>query len=87
MTLIEAAQQVVQSGNRSEGQVLLDLARFGEPMLWLMRSGWFCKIEVTLSIEGAKFEVKSESDHKTPMEALIKCEDRLKSAISKIGVS
>lgn len=66
--------------------VLLELARYGKPRVGMyIDRGWHCSMDVCITPIGAKFEVRSDFTHKTPIEAAIACRDRLMAAIKHLG--
>lgn len=68
--------------------VLLDLARWGQPRLGQYGSnhnGWHCSVEVNVTPVGVKFEARSEFRHATPVEAATACRDNLRDAVKAIG--
>jgi hypothetical protein len=67
--------------------VLLELSKRGRPTLTITprRAGWWCYMDVTVTPIGAAFEIKSESDCKTPLEAALQCRERLMLAIASLG--
>ncbi len=57
---------------------LIFLCSFGEPKLSKMSDGWYARIDMFVSSKGASFEISSQFDHKTPMEAVNTLIDRVK---------
>ena len=64
-------------------EILNEVSRYGR--VWLYMGGnlnsWTSTIEVSMSIVGAKFEVRSDNDHKTAKEALTVLRSRLMDAL------
>ena len=60
------------------------LSLFGEPMLWKMKKGWHCKLDMFVAGVGVKVEICSESDHKTPTDAASLCMGRLEHALAEM---
>lgn len=66
--------------------VLLRLARFGKPTITSMRGGvWWCYVSMHVAAVGASVDVKSESDHPTPISAALQCEQRINEMIANLG--
>ena len=63
---------------------LIELEKYGEPMLSKMDKGWYSKVEVFVTGEGVKFDVKSRFDCKTPKDAANECYGRLLKALARI---
>lgn len=63
--------------------LLLQLARYGSPMVAMHDEHWFCKINVTVNVTGAKFEIISDmTTHLTPLAAVQDCTERLQYAMA-----
>jgi hypothetical protein len=67
--------------------VLTGLARCGKPRLFRMSDGWYCGVEMNTTALGASFEVKSEFNHGTPLEAAAECRRRVDAALRAVGGS
>jgi hypothetical protein len=67
--------------------VLDRLAKYGNPTLIKGSRGWWCCIDIHVTAVGAKFEIKSESDHKFPAHAALECESRMMTALRAIGAA
>jgi hypothetical protein len=66
--------------------VLLELAKWGCPYLHCHRDGeWSARVDANITPLGAKFEVRSEFNCKTPMQAALQCRERLLAAVKTIG--
>ena len=65
---------------------LVLLCSYGEPRLTKMKSGWYAKIEMFVSSKGASFDIASEFDESTPMEAVNVLIARLQKTLSDLGV-
>ena len=65
-------------------KTLNDILMYGR--VWLYTTDekrWYCSVEVNLTLVGAKFEIKSERDNKTALEAATQCKKRLFDALLK----
>lgn len=64
-------------------ETLKELSRYGR--VWLNMGSdlqtWSANVEVSMSIIGAKFEVRSDYNHKTPLEAALQLRNRLLDAL------
>lgn len=67
--------------------VLERLGKYGDPTLTKRSRGWWCYIDIHVTAVGAKFEIKSESDHKSPAHAALECESRMMTALRAIGAA
>ena len=67
--------------------VLVDLARYGQPRVgqYGKDGTWHCTVEANITPVGAKFEVRSDYKHTTPMHAALLCRERLVAAIAALG--
>jgi hypothetical protein len=65
---------------------LVELSMFGQPRLGIYNSDmtWHCSVDMFVTGQGIKFEIKSEFSHKTPMEATRVCIQRVHEALSKL---
>jgi hypothetical protein len=73
--------------NDLEGQ-LLALAKYGHPFLFLTKGGgWRASVDMNTNTTGTSFEVKSDSDHRTPSAAMKQCTERVQQALTALGVS
>lgn len=63
---------------------LAELVKYGDPSIRLMSRGWYCGIEMHHSALGASFDVRSEYDHKTPMDAARQCIERVHQAVNSM---
>ena len=66
--------------------VLTELQRYGQPRLGIYSErGWHAYIEVTVTAVGARFDIRSEYSHDTPLEAALECRKRLRAALATLG--
>lgn len=67
-------------------EILANLQRFGKPRLGIYGGDglWSCKVEMFVSGLGLSFDVRSEYDHATPLEAAEVCEKRMMQALNDI---
>ena len=83
------ASEPVQTARPAEEfleDVLLDLAKWGCPYLHCHNDGeWSLRVDANITPLGAKFEVRSEFNCKTPMAAALQCRERLLAAVKTIG--
>ncbi len=68
----------------SVDECLIELRRYGYPIIISHKDGWYTRVKVFVSGDGVEFEVKSDYRMKTPGEALNQCYDRLMLALKKI---
>lgn len=86
--VLERSPETVPSQPMGETleDVLLELAKWGCPRLHCHRDGeWSAMVDANITPQGAKFEVRSEFNHKTPMTAALQCRERLLAAVKAIG--
>lgn len=63
---------------------LLDLARYGDPLLFLMNGKkWWCKVDMRINITGASFKV--EGDGPTPESAVLACQKNMLAALVQLA--
>lgn len=63
---------------------LLDLARYGDPMLTLLNEGkWWCKVDMRINIRGASFKV--EGNGATPESAALACQKNMLAALAQLA--
>lgn len=64
---------------------LNDLTSYGMPRIFQASDGgWSSCIDMRVSSLGASFEVRSEFDHKTPLEAVRCCHERVIKALKDL---
>ena len=64
--------------------LLLDIARYGQPMLFLTASKkWHCGVEMHINITGAKFEVKAQGE--SPEAAVKNCHENMLNALAQLS--
>lgn len=66
-------------------EMLLMLAKYGEPRLSLQGNGWYCAIEMRVSSVGVQFKVASEFGCKSPGTAAAECCARVEKTLSDLG--
>jgi len=64
---------------------LIWLCRFGTPRVFRMNQGWHSAIEMNTNTTGAKFEIMSAFDCKTPSESVEQLISRMVDALGAIG--
>ena len=86
-TEISRIDQLDKAVKREEKleDLLIMITRFAKPRLSHMSDGWFCVCDMYLSQDGCSFEVKSEFDHPSPLEAVTTCAKRILSALESLG--
>lgn len=63
---------------------LLDLARYGQPMLSLLNAKkWWCKVDMRINITGATFKVEGEGT--TPESAVLACQKNMLAALAQLA--
>ena len=60
------------------------LAQFGKPRISKHDRGWTCAVDMFVAGKGIAFEVKSDCDHPTPIEAAHVCEERLRLVLAQL---
>lgn len=65
-------------------ECITELSRYGRPHLAKTDRGWWVYMDVFVTGEGVKFEVKSKSSAATPHAAACGCYDRLIASIKLI---
>jgi hypothetical protein len=66
-------------------ELLDDLCRYGNPRISKMDNGWHAKIEMHVASEGATFNIMSEFNHKTSIEAVLVLMQRTQQTISDLN--
>ena len=66
-------------------QLLLDTHRFGRMRVSRFSNGWYACIEMNTNTTGTAFEVKSNHDHATPLEAVGECICRMNAALKALS--
>ncbi|MFJ3047031.1 hypothetical protein ACIPEN_14465 [Herbaspirillum chlorophenolicum] len=86
--------QVTKLERHPEDPIIHDLndlldetTRYGRIRLMRMKDGWYCVIEMNTNTTGTSFEVKSEFDHGTPIEAAHCCIQRMHAALRTLGTA
>lgn len=65
-------------------EVLLNIARYGEPLLMQLSTGdWVASVKMKINITGATFDVKARE--KTPELAVRACEKNMLDAIAQLS--
>jgi hypothetical protein len=57
---------------------------YGKPRVSLISNGWYCTVEMNTNTTGTSFDVKSEFDHLTPVEAAKQCHERIINALKEL---
>lgn len=68
-------------------EILTSLVKYGKPRLSYFTSsggGWTCTVEMNTNTVGSTFEVRSEFNHKDPIDAVKQCRERIETAIKAI---
>jgi hypothetical protein len=65
---------------------LAELCKFGNAGLSrLDRGGWHCVLKMFVSGEGVSFDVRSNFNHGSPIEAVRTCYDRMNATLIQLG--
>lgn len=64
--------------------LLLEMCRYGEPIVVKLRGGWFCRIDIRVASTGTEFKVESDFKHATPMRAVEDCHARIVAAVKQL---
>jgi hypothetical protein len=60
-------------------EMLIDMLRFGEPMVFVSGDRWLCTIKMTVNSEFVKIDVKGYGA--TPELSVIECDNNMKQAM------
>lgn len=72
----------LQPKSMSIEDTLEEMRKYGTPNLLAMGSGsWFCYVEMVTNIEGGKFDINSDNNHKTIRDAVETCFERVQKAV------
>lgn len=82
----EISKLEAYKSNISVEDILLELSRWGYPRLSKQKTGWYCKIEVTVTPKGVDFEVGSEFGLHNMQIAVEQCLERLKTAVKELSL-
>lgn len=63
---------------------LVWLCRFGQPAVRNMGDGWFAKVEMHVSAQGASFDIKSDFSMQTPAAAVEQLIERMLEALARL---
>lgn len=80
--------QLQIAGKKPESleELLLAIARYGEPSLLRTKSGWWCYVNMHVTSKGASFEIKSEPNHGSPTAAAQQCLERIGATLADFAV-
>lgn len=64
--------------------ILMELLKYGQPKVGVYGSDmtWACSIDMNTNTTGSDFKIRSDWDHKTPLEAAKLCRDRVITAVA-----
>lgn len=82
----EETQKVYET-KEDLSDMLVSLVKYGKPRVSYFTSsggGWACTVEMNTNTIGSTFEVRSEFNHKDPIEAVRQCRERIETAIKAI---
>jgi len=63
---------------------LLELARYGEPLLYQGQSGWYCSVDMRVKSKGTSFKISSDR-YPEPLRAATECLERIREALKGFG--
>ena len=63
--------------------VLLELATYGKPWVWIFQQGWTAKCDMQVDARGVDFVVRADFEHMTPLAAATQCLGRVKAAVKE----
>jgi hypothetical protein len=63
-------------------ELLIDMLRFGEPMVFISGERWLCNIKMTVNSEFVKIDVKGYGS--TPELSVIECNKNMKEAMQTL---
>ena len=84
MNILSVINNEKQVSEKDLEVLLIDFLKYGEPSLWKMDKGWYCKVEMRVMSLGTTFQVKSDHDNKTPLNAVIQCRKRMLDALDNL---
>lgn len=67
-------------------ELLTYMVRYGKPRLSYLDKGWYCKVEMNTNTKGTQFDVASDFDQPTPLQAARMCHERIQTAMKALGV-
>lgn len=67
-------------------ELLTYMIRYGRPRLSYHDKGWYCKVEMNTNTEGTQFDVASDFDQPTALQAARMCHERITTAMKALGV-
>ncbi len=65
--------------------ILTELARFGRPTLCLTTRGWWCYVDIHVNATSTSMDVKSESNHPSPIAAARECAQRVIATVKRFS--
>lgn len=83
MFSILRSDEPVKETHHTLEQVLCEMTKYGKPRISYIGDGWFSTIEMNTNSKGVSFEVKSDFNHVSPVNAVIECRSRMMTAISQ----
>ena len=78
-------EDAVRPSHDSLEDLLLEMARYGEPVLMLLSAGWTCSIDMNTTALGSSFKVRSEYRHQSPAAAAKECFERARKAVAALS--
>jgi hypothetical protein len=67
-------------------ELLTYMIRYGKPRISYLDKGWYCKVEMNTNTKGTQFDVASDFDQPTPLQAARMCHERIIGAMKALGV-
>lgn len=71
------------SGDSLE-EILVDMQKFGRPLVSLLSDGWCCVVQMTTVSVGTEFQVKSDFRHSSPSSAAQECMARIHATMATL---
>lgn len=67
-------------------ELMVYMIRYGKPRVSYLDGGWYCKVEMNTNTKGTQFDVASEFNQPTPLQAARQCHERIIGAMKALGV-
>ncbi len=84
MSALVASPFVAASPTLGLDKLLVHMAHYGKPHLFIGSSGWFCSVAMNTNTTGTSFEVKSDHGMPDPFAAATQCNQRIEAALRQL---
>ena len=85
LSLIKNEETTTSRVTEDLGGLLMEMLRYGHPRVSHLQGGWYSIVEMNTDTVGAKFDIKSEFDHPTPLSAAKECHERIITALKALN--